>query len=189
MPKSRESVMELQARLRNQRINQIVDVLQESYIGSDAYRSTDQPFFMKGPVSNFRQDFKRIPDIPDSLNRNFHYLYKIVGNPKSEVHLRSKPNNTGYAIEWTLMSLEEALDRYKELCSNDQKRIFDLAYQYLGMGHIRLLSCDLKTHNLFYRDDGGANGYERENNRENLLQLDPSLVKQFQFIDWFKHFI
>ena len=60
MPQSKESVMELQARLRNQRINQIVDVLQDSYIGSDAYRSTDQPF-MKGPVSKFRQDFKRRP--------------------------------------------------------------------------------------------------------------------------------
>ena len=95
----------------------------------------------------------------------------------------------GYTVEWTIMSLDEALDRYKELCSKGQTRVFDLAYLYLGMGHIRLLSCDLETHNLFYRDDGGANGYEREAYRDDLLTLDPSSLKQFQFIDWFKNFV
>ena len=30
----------------------------------------------------------------------------------------------------------------------------------MGMGHVKVLSCDLQNHLLFYRDDGGSNDYE-----------------------------
>ena len=75
---------DIQEALRNQRINQIVDVLQDPYLGQDAYRSTGQPFFMKGPSLNFVK-ILNVSDTPDPLNRNFHYIYKIVGNPTTEV--------------------------------------------------------------------------------------------------------
>ena len=30
------------------------------------------------------------------------------------------------------------------------------------MGHIEVLSCDLSTHRLYTRPDGGSNGYDRK---------------------------
>ena len=34
----------------------------------------------------------------------------------------------------------------------------------MGMGHVEVVSCDLETHLLFYRPDGGSNSYDREAN-------------------------
>ena len=40
------------------------------------------------------------------------------------------------------------------------------------MGHIEVLSCDLKTHLLFTRYDGGANGYERDDNYQSVIKTN-----------------
>ena len=52
----------------------------------------------------------------------------------------------------------------------EQKPVFDIAYRYEGMGHVTVISCDLNNHLLFERRDGGANGYEREDNYKDLLK-------------------
>ena len=53
------------------------------------------------------------------------------------------------------------------------------------MGHIKVLSCDLNTHLLFYRSDGGSNGWDREFNFKELLKYNGTQYKHFFFKDWF----
>ena len=57
--------------------------------------------------------------------------------------------------------------------------IFDIAYRYMGMGHIEVLSCDLSTHRLYTRPDGGSNGYDREINHE--VMTKKVLLKIYKF--------
>ena len=83
------------------------------------------------------------------------------------------------------MSLENALNRYNELISLNVIDVFDIGYKYEGMGHITMLSSDLKSHLLFYRPDGGSNGYDREYNLNMLIQNGSSNYKKFYFSEWF----
>ena len=67
------------------------------------------------------------------------------------------------------LSLNKCLEIYNDYCDNDQKSLFDIAYIYAGMGHIKLVACDLNNHLLFERPDGGSNGYDREDNYQRSL--------------------
>ena len=140
------------------------------------YDSTTKGFFSQDEESKpFEIGFKDIPELPDGLNHNIQRMYKIIGDPDKEVYI-------GY---WTIMSLNDVIDRFKNLQEKKQERVFDIALRYAGMGHVDILSCDLKTHKLFMRHDGGSNGWERQANREALLKLDPETVNQFFFSEWF----
>ena len=173
---------------KHKRINLLVDVLEDARISSENHDSTQEAFFMGGPTHAFKQDFKRIPELPEGLNHNFRYLYEIVGNPSVEVTLR-QAKESGYAQEWTIMSLKKSLSVYEGYCEKGQKRVFDLAFMYLGMGHINVLSCDLETHNLFIHRDGGSNGWDRELHRKNVIETDPDTYDQFFFLPWFLKFL
>ena len=60
-----------------------------------------------------------------------------------------------------------------------------LAFRYLGMGHIEVISCDLNSHLLFKRYDGGSNGYDREDNYNKLIKDGSDTYDRFYFTDWF----
>ena len=145
---------------------------------------------MLGPTHAFKQDFKRLPELPEGLNHNFKYLYEIVGNPSVEVTLSqgADQDQGGYAQEWTLMSLKKAIDVYQEYCKEGQKRVFDVAFMYMGMGHINVLSCDLETHNLFVHRAGGSNGWDRELHFQNVIKTNPDTYDHFFFLPWFLQF-
>ena len=83
------------------------------------------------------------------------------------------------------MSVEHALSVYNDYIENGQDKVFDVAYEYIGMGHIRVLACDLTTHSLFYHNSGGSNGWDREENFQELIKKDPSDEPQHYFTDWF----
>ena len=142
---------------------------------------------MLGPTSEFRQDFKRLPELPKGLNTNFKHLYEIIGNPNIEVSLRQRGDNDS-GEEWTLMSLNKSLEIYKEYCKEGQNRVFDIAFMYMGMGHIRMLSCDLETHKLFTHRSGGSNGWDRELHFQEVIKTNPGTYDQFFFLPWFLKF-
>ena len=48
------------------------------------------------------------------------------------------------------------------------------------------ISCDLNNHLLFERRDGGSNGYDREDNYQDLLKYKTGDKKYFYFVQ-FKH--
>ena len=85
------------------------------------------------------------------------------------------------------MSLEHALDIYNDYVKEKQTKVFDIAYEYVGMGHIRVLSCDLTTHKLFYHISGGANGWAREENYQDIIKKNPSDELQYYFSEWFMY--
>ena len=48
-----------------------------------------------------------------------------------------------------------------------------------------MLSCDLTNHLLFYRVDGGSNGYDRIANLNNLIKNGSKSYETFYFSHWF----
>lgn len=160
------------------RINKILDVLNKSNISNEKYNSNDKPFFNNDSnKTTFKIEFnnKNIDKLPSSLNRNIINIYNILGNPDKEIYLN----------DWTIMSLNKVLEIYKSYCDKGQSNVFDIGYTYLGMGYIKVISCDLNTHLLFYRTDGGSNGYDREYNFNELIKNGSSNFEQFFFSSWF----
>ena len=167
--------MDKQIAQKTEQIQKIHNILKNSKLSSDNYQSSNKPFFMSNHESDFKIGYKSIPDLPNDLNRNFKTLYEVIGDPKKEVYIN----------EWTIMSLDESLKRYNELCKNGQTNVFDIGYRYLGMGHIEMLSCNLYNHILFYRRDGGSSGYDCEYNYKKLLEFNYKEYEYFYFNKWY----
>jgi hypothetical protein len=121
-----------------------------------AFDDRKDKFDIRDPVNDFNEYFDKVPR---DLNDNIIMIYRLIGNYDKELYLD----------DWCFMSLKESLNRYQYYLTNNQDKLFDIAYKYNGMGHIKVLSCDLQNHLLFYRDDGGSNDYDRENNLEKAL--------------------
>ena len=161
---------------QQKQISKIFIKLTEGSLSQKDYLSTDKAFFANDTKKYpFEVGFEIIPDMPNNLNQSIQLLYKIIGDPKREVYLG----------KWTIMSLEHALDIYNDYVKEKQTKVFDIAYEYVGMGHIRVLACDLTTHKLFYHISGGANGWAREENFEELIKKNPSDELQYYFTEWF----
>ena len=117
----------------HRRVNLLVDVMENAEMSEEGHNSAMAPFCMKGECTPFRQDFKRLPELPEGLNRNFKYLYEIIGNPTVDVTLQTAERQGEYGEEWTIMALDTALEIYQDYVKDGQTRVFDFAYRYLGM--------------------------------------------------------
>ena len=161
---------------KQKQIENIMGVLKLSKVSSNNFDSTMQPFFSQDNDSiNFEFDHKNDFIVPKKLNRNIKLMYDILGNSKKEI----------YIGEWTVMCLERALEQYECYYKDGQKKVFDIGFRYLGMGHIELIACDLETHMLFYHRGGGSNGWDREDNYNNIINYTGKEYDQFYFSDWF----
>ena len=157
---------------------QILTKLTAGYKSRDNYNSGEVGFFAHDEEKEpFEIGFENIDELPESLNNSVKLMYKVIGDPNKEVYLGG----------WTIMPLKRALEQYEFYKSRGQEHIFDFAHEYAGLGHINVVSCDLKTHRLFYRPDGGSNGYESEYNQKKTLTMNPSLEPQHYFTDWFNY--
>jgi hypothetical protein len=152
----------------------ILKLLKDCKVSNEDYKSSDEPFFQSDSSKDFKVGFTSIPELPDNLNRHFKIFYEVVGDPTIEIYIK----------EWTMMSLDEVLKRYNHYCSEGQKNVFDIGYRYRGMGHIEVLSCNLYNHLLFYRMDGGSNGWDREANYKDVINFDYQKYEYFYFTDW-----
>lgn len=161
---------------RRKTTKRMIRVLNKCFLSNEKFDSTKVPFFRRdNDFDNFMIDSKKIENIPENLNRNISLLYHIIGNPKKEL----------YIGEWTLFSLEYALEIYNEYKKNGQSNVFDIGYKYLGMGHIELISCDMKSHLLFYHRGGGSSGWDREENFKEIVNNGPDNYQKYYFSDWF----
>ena len=113
---------------KTEQINKVHNILKNAKLSSDNYQSSSEPFFMQEHSENFKIGYKTIPELPERLNRNFKTFYEVVGNPKREV----------YIGQWTIMSLDESLKRYNDLCDKGQKTVFDIGF--LRIMHISIAS-------------------------------------------------
>lgn len=157
------------------RIIHITSKLEDACMSVNNHQSTDEPFFSQD--SNkvlFQCGDKELPEMPINLNISVQLLYKVIGDPDKEIYYKG----------WTIMKLSQCLRLYQSYVQEGQENVFDIGFQYVGLGHIRVLSCDLSTHQLFYRYDGGSNGYEREDNHKQMIDNGPN-QSQFYFTEWF----
>jgi len=162
----------------SKQINKIFAVLEKATISSSDYISSHEPFFMNDISAIKFCQFNNLfvdAQIPEGLNNNIKILYQILGHQKREI----------YYGPLTIMSLNEALERYKVICAKGQTNVFDIGYKYEGMGYISVLSCDLNNHLLFYRPDGGSNDYDRQYNYNELIKNGSHPYKKFYFSEWF----
>lgn len=159
-------------------INKLLERLKNASISVNDYMSSKEPFFRNDINAQPFQQHNNLfinEQLPDGLNNNIKLLYELLGHKKKEL----------YYGPWTIMSVEEALQRYKDLCVKGQTNVFPIGYKYGGMGYIDLLSCDLTSHLLFYSVDGGSNDYDRYYNADNLVKNGSSPYDKFYFSDWF----
>lgn len=159
-------------------VNKLLTVLNKCKISSENYTSSNLPFFSPDfDPESFFTNSKCINKykIPDRLNRNIKLIFQLLGDGEKEI----------YIGDWTIMSLKECIDRYKDFCKNKRTDVFDIGYRYLGMGHIEVISCDLNSHLLFYRPDGGSNGYDRYDNYQNIIKNGSEKYEKFYFGKWF----
>ena len=163
---------------KTKQMNKIIKVLEKCTISTNDYLSSQEQFFYSDSNQQPFQQFNNLftnSQIPEGLNRNIKNIYEILGHPKKEIYLES----------WIIMSLEEALDRYKVICDKGQTNVFDIGYKYAGMGYVDMLSCDLTNHLLFYRVDGGSNDHDRIANFNELIKNGSEPYNKFYFSDWF----
>ena len=163
--------MDKQISEKRKQILSVQGLLKNSKLSEENHDSTKEPFYMKGDNDDYIMSYKDLPELPQSLNRHIKIFYTLVGNPDVEV----------YIGDYTFMSLTKCLENYKHYCLNNQHSVFDIAYRYEGMGHITVISCDLNNHLLFERRDGGSNGYDREDNYNELLNYKTGDKKYFYF--------
>ena len=169
--------------IMQKRIKSILDILDTGTLSEENYDSTQEPFFQMNNNKEFKQDFKRIPELPHGLNANIRHIYEIIGNSKVEVNLKNNISE-----QWIFMTLDKALKIYEDFKSQGQTTVFDIAYTYRGMGHIRVLSCDLMTHKLFFRPDGGSNMWDRDLHNKQIINYNTDNYDYFYFMDWFSDF-
>jgi hypothetical protein len=159
-------------------INKLLERLKTASISSNDYISSNEPFFRNDDTAQPFQQYNKLfinVQLPEGLNHNIKLIYELLGNQKKEI----------YYGPWTIMSIEEALTRYKNLCNQGQTNVFTIGYKYGGMGYIDVLSCDLTSHLLFYRVDGGSNDYDRLYNLNKLISEGSQPYDKFYFSTWF----
>ena len=174
--------MDKSAKTVQTRLKLLLEIMDHASMSGESYDSTQMPCFMSGDTDDFQQGHKDLPELPAGLNRNFRYLYQIIGNPDVEVNLTDREG-----CEWTIMSLTKALEIYEAYKKDGQERVFDFAYRYMGMGHIEVVACDTQTHNLFYHRAGGSNGWDREYNFQEMVKFTGT-EKEIFFLNWFCSF-
>ena len=172
--------MNKQIEEKKKQINTVLNLLKKSKMSRENYQSSIEPFFQNDITSEkFKENYKTIPELPDSLNRHIKILFELIGNPEIEI----------YIGDWTIMSVNQCLERYNQLCKdNPDNIVFDIGFRYMGMGHVQMISCNLYNHLLFYRDDGGANGWEREANYDSLKNFDYKKYNYIFFTQWIDQF-
>ncbi len=108
----------------------------------------------------------KLNDISEKMgfSRLLYYLYLYLGRDDQEFTIHN----------YTFLSLKEVGKRYNNFNQHNQTKICDLALTYLGMGHLQVLSLSLQEKKIYFRHDGGSNGWDQENSWKFSLSLDPS---------------
>ena len=156
----------------------IKKVLLEGRSSSENYNCTQEPFFSMD--SNNQTNIKYVSDEVDSILEKYDFpedlrkIYRGVGNKLVEYYYK----------DWVLLSLsniEERVDIYRK---DGQNRVIDFGVKYHGMGHCYVVAFYPEDKKIFYRRDGGANGYERMAHYREIVEYKPITEHKFEVMDW-----
>ena len=105
-------------------------------------------------------------------------LFDAIGDPTREYLFN----------HWTLLSLDFIRKRVRTLRdAHGQEDVVDFAMSYAGMGHVVVCAYSPSTQQIFYRVDGGANGYEQDHSHRLLVAYTPKNPSTFFDEDhWFQ---
>ena len=134
----------------------------------------DNPFLIqksqeKGSVGFNTPEVNKILIEEVPIDGPLKWLYQIIGNPDVEMYFKN----------WTLLSLNKVKEQYKIKVENSQTRAIDFAIAYAGMGHVVVCSYDPQLSKIYYRHDGGSNGYECDDRFKFSIEYVPEDSKCF----------
>ena len=143
------------------------------------YDSTMAPFF-RGYVDDNVDDIVCDSIIPDNNVNNIDTINRFIGVCKNKSIQDFYINNNGidreiYIKYWTLLSLEKIVGLDSTYKDSGIENVVDLGYMYYGMGWVIVVFYYIKTGKLYFRMDGGSNGYDRKENFDKLKDLDNSI--------------
>lgn len=111
-------------------------------------------------------------------------MFRTANDPSMSASLVPTDNGDG-GFRWTLLSLNnidtiyESRRRHNSLCRN-----VDIAHLYHGMGHYVVCTLNQPTGQLYYRLDGGSDGYAAEYNARFATRHEAKESELFDVQDW-----
>ena len=118
-------------------------------------------------VEEYFQNNMGLMRVPELLKS----IYVIIGDPDKEFSIK----NYGFL---SFNGFKNRINIYRDV---GQNKIADLAISNLGLGHICVLTMNLENGRVFFRYDGGSNGWERDDNWKWISNLDiKSILKSKQ---------
>ena len=89
-------------------------------------------------------------------------------------------------LEWMFLSEQEIMTRKIAMEKEGQTQFVDIAFSYAGMGHVQVLSYVKSLNRVFMHIDGGANGWDRETNHKQRMDLSMEDVSTVPFRTWWE---
>ena len=124
-------------------------------IGKPRHESIMEPFMKENIVETIVEDINELENkltiLGDALPDDIKQFYRKIKSSSQEVYIK----------EWTLFSIDNILKiigNYK----TENIQVTDLGMIYGGMGHCKVVFYDPSIGKLYYRHDGGSNGWDRE---------------------------
>jgi len=142
------------------------------------YNSALQPWFMQDStpspeiIKNSEEVNEMLTLVP--LPMYLVNFYKYIGSARVEY----------YFGVWTLMSLKNILTRYNIFKEHSQNDVIDFASMSVGGGFCVVASLDPSDNKIFFRNDGGNNGWAREEHWNFIKSYKPLINDKLDFIQW-----
>jgi len=141
----------------------VSDITFDCSFGTSNHNSSDMPFFRNSASCNESVIDQNIDEKLDHI--------EFADEIKNFYRKRQTSTQEYYINCWTFFSIDTILDR-KKIIRKDNVITIDLAFTYLGMGHIKVAFYHPKHNKILYRNDGGSNGWDRKDNYKNLINFE-----------------
>lgn len=157
---------------------QLQAFIESGKIGEKDASVTNNPFLIQTPKEDGSVGFntpevnKILDEVP--IKDSLKLMYQIIGNTGVEM----------YFNQWILLSLTKVKEQYNHKVDKLQRRAIDFAIAYAGMGHVVVCSYDPETSKIYYRHDGGSNGYECGDRFKFSVDYVPEPDKCFDLQHW-----
>uniref|UniRef100_A0A6C0AXI4 Uncharacterized protein n=1 Tax=viral metagenome TaxID=1070528 RepID=A0A6C0AXI4_9ZZZZ len=143
------------------------------------YESNMQPFMRRTENTDIVIDTyeleKKLLLLDNALSEEIKNFYRKIKSSTQEIYIKN----------WQLFSIDNIL-KLKEMYIKDNINITDIGLKYEGMGHCKVAFIDPKSNMIYYRHDGGSNGYDREHNynklKNNYLSINNSGITFYTFL-------
>lgn len=161
-------------------VKKSLDFLESGECSNPGYRAIEAPFCNQEPNDN---QVCAVKFDPHKVNKFLNYitvpkglkeLFQIIGATDVEF----------YWDKWTLFSMDQIEARFEVYRKHEQFRVIDFAQAYLGMGHVVVVAFDPADLTIFFRRDGGSNGWDRDCNWNRIKNYTPQKQDTREFSTW-----